>query len=280
MGTFDVTLLPTCGCLIDWLTWLTLIFVCIVCPVAWLIDWLFVRAWLLDWLIRMIQLIACYELLYRTLLLDWIGTELEPADYFIEFMGVVSVQNCSRWPDDFAPIPVFRYRLKGVWRLSHIFSLRFSRLTDEIFWVKFLLIGGSSSLFSAKKQKGFLRAGLKDVSTRIRKGDRGCANFHTLWHCYDNSICIGLFFRLHRIVILAGDAQPIDCMCHLPCVCEELNIPYCYTPSRQVRWNISSQTSELDQMRNQQNFKNIGFSSVRKHILPRSIDRLIDWLNT
>ncbi|OWA49780.1 putative H/ACA ribonucleoprotein complex subunit 2-like protein [Hypsibius exemplaris] len=60
----------------------------------------------------------------------------------------------------------------------------------------------------AKKQKGFLRAGLKDVSTRIRKGDRG-------------------------IVILAGDAQPIDCMCHLPCVCEELNIPYCYTPSRQ-----------------------------------------------
>jgi len=60
----------------------------------------------------------------------------------------------------------------------------------------------------AKKNKGFLRAGLKDVQTRIRKGDRG-------------------------IAIFAGDAQPIDCMCHLPCVCEELNIPYCYTPSRQ-----------------------------------------------
>ncbi|XP_055328138.1 H/ACA ribonucleoprotein complex subunit 2-like protein [Paramacrobiotus metropolitanus] len=60
----------------------------------------------------------------------------------------------------------------------------------------------------AKKQKGFLRAGLKDVQTRLRKGDRG-------------------------LVVFAGDAQPIDCMCHLPCVCEDLNVPYVYTPSRQ-----------------------------------------------
>lgn len=34
------------------------------------------------------------------------------------------------------------------------------------------------------------------------------------------------------IVIFAGDVTPVDIMCHLPAVCEEKNIPYCYTPSR------------------------------------------------
>lgn len=52
-----------------------------------------------------------------------------------------------------------------------------------------------------------MRNGLKDVQTRIRKGETG-------------------------IVIFAGDVTPIDIMCHLPIVCEEKNIPYCYTPSR------------------------------------------------
>lgn len=38
---------------------------------------------------------------------------------------------------------------------------------------------------------------------------------------------------IYRIVIFAGDVTPIDIMCHIPGVCEEKNIPYCYTPSRQ-----------------------------------------------
>lgn len=50
--------------------------------------------------------------------------------------------------------------------------------------------------------------GLKDVQTRIRKGERG-------------------------ITIFAGDVFPIDIVCHLPAVCEEKDIAYCYTPSRQ-----------------------------------------------
>lgn len=50
--------------------------------------------------------------------------------------------------------------------------------------------------------------GLKDVQTRIRKGERG-------------------------ITIFAGDVYPIDIMCHLPAVCEEKDIMYCFTPSRQ-----------------------------------------------
>lgn len=50
--------------------------------------------------------------------------------------------------------------------------------------------------------------GLKDVQTRVRKGEKG-------------------------ILILAGDVYPVDIMCHLPAVCEEKDIAYCFTPSRQ-----------------------------------------------
>ncbi|XP_011179742.1 H/ACA ribonucleoprotein complex subunit 2-like protein [Zeugodacus cucurbitae] len=59
----------------------------------------------------------------------------------------------------------------------------------------------------AMKHKTFLRNGLKDVQTRLRKGETG-------------------------ICIFAGDVTPIDIMCHLPAVCEEKGIPYAYTPSR------------------------------------------------
>lgn len=58
------------------------------------------------------------------------------------------------------------------------------------------------------KHKTFVRNGLKDVQSRIRKGERG-------------------------IVVFAGDVTPVDVMCHLPAVCEEKDIPYIYTPSRQ-----------------------------------------------
>lgn len=34
------------------------------------------------------------------------------------------------------------------------------------------------------------------------------------------------------LVIFAGDVTPVDIMCHLPAVCENKSIPYCYTPSR------------------------------------------------
>ncbi|KAF9407212.1 hypothetical protein HW555_012682 [Spodoptera exigua] len=36
----------------------------------------------------------------------------------------------------------------------------------------------------------------------------------------------------NRLVFFAGDISPIEIMCHLPAVCEEKDIPYCYTPSR------------------------------------------------
>ncbi|KAA0188191.1 Rna-binding protein nhp2 [Fasciolopsis buskii] len=34
------------------------------------------------------------------------------------------------------------------------------------------------------------------------------------------------------ILVLAGDASPIDAISHIPVVCEEFNIPYCYVPSK------------------------------------------------
>uniref|UniRef100_A0A183CZS3 Ribosomal_L7Ae domain-containing protein n=1 Tax=Gongylonema pulchrum TaxID=637853 RepID=A0A183CZS3_9BILA len=35
------------------------------------------------------------------------------------------------------------------------------------------------------------------------------------------------------IIILAGNAWPIDIYSHLPAICEEKDIPYIFTPSRQ-----------------------------------------------
>ncbi|XP_019880031.2 H/ACA ribonucleoprotein complex subunit 2-like protein [Aethina tumida] len=59
----------------------------------------------------------------------------------------------------------------------------------------------------AMKHKTYVRCGLKDVQTRIRKGETG-------------------------IVLFAGDVSPVEIMCHLPGVCESKQIPYVYTPSR------------------------------------------------
>merc|ERR1719508_697415 len=58
------------------------------------------------------------------------------------------------------------------------------------------------------KHKTFVRNGLKDVQSRIRKGETG-------------------------IVVFAGDVTPTEVMCHMPAVCEEKSLPYVYTPSRQ-----------------------------------------------
>ncbi|XP_033341617.1 NHP2 ribonucleoprotein [Megalopta genalis] len=60
----------------------------------------------------------------------------------------------------------------------------------------------------ASKQKTYLRNGLKDVQKHLRKGETG-------------------------LVVFAGDVFPIEIMCHLPIVCEDRDIPYCYTPSKQ-----------------------------------------------
>lgn len=36
------------------------------------------------------------------------------------------------------------------------------------------------------------------------------------------------------IVILAGDTRPVEVICHLPVICEENGLPYCFVPSKEV----------------------------------------------
>merc|ERR1739848_451022 len=59
------------------------------------------------------------------------------------------------------------------------------------------------------KHKTYVRNGLKDVQSRIRKGEKG-------------------------LVVFAGDVTWVDVMCHLPAVCEEKGLPYVFTPSRSL----------------------------------------------
>ncbi|KAL7077430.1 hypothetical protein ACQ4LE_002922 [Meloidogyne hapla] len=58
------------------------------------------------------------------------------------------------------------------------------------------------------KEKGSLRHGLSDVMKAIRKNEKG-------------------------ILILAGNVSPIDVYSHIPALCEEKEIPYVFTPSRE-----------------------------------------------
>ncbi|EGD78952.1 H/ACA ribonucleoprotein complex subunit 2 [Salpingoeca rosetta] len=58
----------------------------------------------------------------------------------------------------------------------------------------------------AHKNKSLCR-GVKEVSKAIRKGAAG-------------------------ICILAGDVSPIDVISHIPVMCEDAKVPYCYIPSK------------------------------------------------
>ncbi|GLH12615.1 H/ACA ribonucleoprotein complex subunit 2-like protein [Gryllus bimaculatus] len=59
----------------------------------------------------------------------------------------------------------------------------------------------------ASKNKKNLMVGIKLVQKALRKNQKG-------------------------MVIFAGDVTPIEIMCHLPGMCEERDIPYCYVPSK------------------------------------------------
>lgn len=75
-------------------------------------------------------------------------------------------------------------------------------LADSKLTKKLLKLVKKSSL---KKNK--LHRGLKNVQAKLRKAPEG-------------------------ICILAGDVTPIDVYCHLPIVCEDKEIPYCFVRSK------------------------------------------------
>eukprot|EP00158_Paraphelidium_tribonemae_P002669 Partr_v1_DN25557_c0_g1_i1_m20811 putative H ACA ribonucleoprotein complex subunit len=57
-------------------------------------------------------------------------------------------------------------------------------------------------------KKKHVKRGVKEVVKALRKGEKG-------------------------IVLLAGDISPLDVISHLPIMCEEANVPYCYVASKQ-----------------------------------------------
>lgn len=60
----------------------------------------------------------------------------------------------------------------------------------------------------AAKQKHYLRQGIAEVQRALRKGETG-------------------------VVVLAGNVTPVDVYAHIPGVCEEKEIPYVFTPSKE-----------------------------------------------
>lgn len=80
--------------------------------------------------------------------------------------------------------------------LSNIVAMAGRKLMKKLF----KLVG------HAAKEKA-LRRGVKEVALALRKSDRG-------------------------IVLLAGNVFPVDVIAHLPVLCEEANVPYCYVSSK------------------------------------------------
>ncbi|KAL1920246.1 uncharacterized protein VTP21DRAFT_1392 [Calcarisporiella thermophila] len=60
----------------------------------------------------------------------------------------------------------------------------------------------------AAKQR-HVRRGVKEVVKAVRKGEKG-------------------------LVIIAGDISPIDVITHVPVLCEDASVPYCYVPSKEA----------------------------------------------
>ncbi|XP_046559462.1 H/ACA ribonucleoprotein complex subunit 2-like protein [Haliotis rubra] len=60
----------------------------------------------------------------------------------------------------------------------------------------------------AYKQPKHLVQGVREVQKAIRKGEKG-------------------------LVVIAGNVSPVEVICHVPLMCEEASIPYCYVPSKE-----------------------------------------------
>jgi H/ACA ribonucleoprotein complex subunit 2 len=63
------------------------------------------------------------------------------------------------------------------------------------------------NLVSEAAKAKALRRGIKEVVLALRKGDKG-------------------------ICVLAGDVFPVDVVAHLPLICEEAGVPYCFVPRK------------------------------------------------
>jgi len=69
------------------------------------------------------------------------------------------------------------------------------------------------SIKQAKAEKNMLRRGLKEVSKALKKKEKG-------------------------FVVFAGDVRPVEIYCHLMACCEDNDIPYVFSPSKQLLGNV------------------------------------------
>jgi ribosomal protein L7Ae-like RNA K-turn-binding protein len=69
------------------------------------------------------------------------------------------------------------------------------------------------SIKQAKTEKNMLRRGLKEVSKALKKKEKG-------------------------FVVFAGDVRPVEIYCHLMACCEDNDIPYVFSPSKQLLGNV------------------------------------------
>ncbi|KAJ3031764.1 UNVERIFIED_CONTAM: snoRNA-binding protein [Siphonaria sp. JEL0065] len=89
----------------------------------------------------------------------------------------------------------YEQRVLSVSPIAH--PLASKKLTKKVY----------KAIKKAAKSKAVKR-GVKEIVKGLRKGSKG-------------------------IVVLAGDISPIDVITHLPVLCEENNVPYIFTPSKQ-----------------------------------------------
>merc|ERR1712173_388026 len=66
---------------------------------------------------------------------------------------------------------------------------------------------------TAKTEKNQLRRGLKEVTKALKKKEKG-------------------------FVVFAGDVRPVEIYCHLVGCCEDAELPYCFTPSKQLLGSV------------------------------------------
>jgi H/ACA ribonucleoprotein complex subunit 2 len=69
-----------------------------------------------------------------------------------------------------------------------------------------------------------IKRGVKEVVKGLRKGEKGCVSVYGLSHLLIYCFC--------SLVVLAGDISPIDVISHVPVLCEDNDVPYCYIPSK------------------------------------------------
>lgn len=76
------------------------------------------------------------------------------------------------------------------------------------------------------KHPHYLRQGLKDVQKAMRKNEKGIAVLAGE---------LGNLFLKGKVnpLSIVGNVSPIDVYSHIPALCEELEIPYAFTPSRE-----------------------------------------------